>query len=133
MQPVVGKALWTVRALIVALLVLVQTIPSGFALSAGNSGVEFVICTADGLKSVSWEEFTGEPSPFNSPVEHKIPDCAACHSTCRVGTALQSDIDQLFHVVPRYCLSDFPIAAVTSIVHTTRPPMPSRAPPAISI
>lgn len=133
MRPALGKALWVVRALIVALLVLVQTIPSGFALSSGNDGVELVICTADGLKLVSWEEFTGEPSPFQSPVEHEKPDCAACHSTCRVGTALQSDSEQLFHVVPRHCLNGFPIAAVAPIVHATRPPMPSRAPPANSI
>ena len=133
MRLVAGKALWAVRVLIIALLVLVQTIPSGFALSSGNEGFELVICTADGPKSVSWEEVTGEPSPFKSPVDHEKPDCAACHSTCRVGAALLSDIDRLFHVAPRFYLTSFPNASVAPIVYATRPPMPSRAPPAISI
>jgi len=128
-----GKAVWAARAFIVALFALAQLVPPGFALASDGDGVELVICTADGPKSVSWEEFTGEPSPFDQPSGHEKPDCAACHTTCRVGAAVQPGVEQFSYATPQYSPADFPGAATEPDVRKTLPPMPSRAPPTISI
>lgn len=122
------------RTIFVALFALGQLIPSGFALASdGDGGVDLVICTAAGPKTVSWEEFTGEKSPFEIPAEHEDRDCPACHSTCRVGVGLSPDLERLSHPWTRHCPAALPEAAGASVVIATRPPMPSRAPPSSSI
>jgi hypothetical protein len=126
--------MFAARAIFVALFALGQLIPSGFALAAdGAGGVDLVICTADGPKTVSWEEFTGEKSPFETPAEHEGRDCPACHTTCRAGLAVAPDLERLSHPWSGDYPAALPEAAGASVVFATRPPMPSRAPPSSSI
>ncbi|WP_411818853.1 DUF2946 family protein [Hyphococcus sp. DH-69] len=121
------------RAILVALLSLAQFVPTGFAVASGDEGVELVICTADGAKSVSWDSLTGEASPYDQPSEHSDPDCAACLTSCRIAAADISALVHFSHTCPEYESVEVAFAAAAPAVHAARPPMPSRAPPASSI
>ncbi|MCB2114524.1 MAG: hypothetical protein KDD85_13405 [Parvularculaceae bacterium] len=129
MKNFLDRAGLTARAIFVALFALVQIVPQGFALAAGADGVEFVVCTANGSTTVSWEDLTGEPSPFDQPSGHKKPDCAACHTTCRIGAAVPPCLQLYSFTAPLYSAAEFPDAAGAPMVRKTLPPMPSRAPP----
>ena len=129
MRIALHKALSAARCLIVALFALAQAIPSGFALAADGGGVDLVMCTADGLKTVSWEEVTGEPSPFETPADHEDRDCPACHTTCRVGAAVEPRLDYLSHPSVRHYPAAYRQAAAAPVLSTPHRLSGPRAPP----
>lgn len=129
MRIALHKSLSAARWLIVALFALAQAIPSGFALAANGGGVELVMCTPDGVKTFSWEEVTGEKSPFETPSDHEDRDCPACHTTCRAGTALEPRFDNLSHPAVRYYPAAYRLAARAPALHAPHRVSGPRAPP----
>ncbi|GEM_PF-3209085 len=125
------KLAGALRFLAVALFALAQALPSGLAFAANDDGLSIVICTGDGLQTVSWEELTGEPSPYqeHNPESGEQP-CHACYTSCRIGAAVAGDDPQLFHPFAAHVAQLASLVVETVVVSTTRPPMPSRSPPA---
>ena len=121
-----------VRLCLFALFVLAQTVPPGMAFAAGDDGFQIVICTADGEKSVSWEELTGEPSPFEEPHQDDAGGgpCHACVKSCRggMGEGPQTSVEALFSQKPRTAIPA--TLERTTAYYLTGPPLPSRSPPA---
>lgn len=62
------------------LFALSQVLPAGAAVAGqGADGFALVICTPEGVKTLSWEEATGAPSPFDAPDEDRRRSAGACH------------------------------------------------------
>lgn len=62
------------------LFALSQVLPAGAAFAGqGAGGFALVICTPKGVRTVSWEEATGAPSPFDAPHDEKR-GASACHA-----------------------------------------------------
>ncbi|WP_428409472.1 hypothetical protein [Hyphococcus sp.] len=78
------------RAL-VALFAVSQLLPAGTSFAQEGDGFALVMCTPDGVKTLSWEEATGEPSPFDAPHDEKR-GAFACHGVLsdRRGSGLQA-------------------------------------------
>ena len=120
------------RAVLVALFAASQLAPPGAAFAAGEDG-EFliVICTKDGAKTVSWEEATGEPSPFRTPEkDHSNGPCHACAAgACSIGkTALsQTFLPNVSLMAPVIATRAVKASSCEKVV--VGPPLPSRSPP----
>ncbi|MAW79010.1 MAG: hypothetical protein CMI63_02140 [Parvularcula sp.] len=62
------------------LFALSQVLPAGAAFAGqGAGGFALVICTPEGVRTISWEEATGAPSPFDAPEEDRRRGAGACH------------------------------------------------------
>ncbi len=122
------------RAL-VALFAVSQLLPAGTSFAQEGDGFALVMCTPDGVKTLDWEEATGEPSPFDapSPEDHsgKNP-CHACASgACSGGVAKghRAYLPNVALMQPAMTLgADEPFFIRTN----TGPPLPSRSPPVFS-
>lgn len=119
------------RRCVFALFALAQLMPAGFAVASDDKGdFTFVICTAHGQQTVSWEDVTGEPSPFETPDDpNRGQPCHACMTTCRIAAAEEVRFDRIEHPAPLYYPVADRVAAAAPVLFVTRPPMPSRAPP----
>lgn len=117
---------------IVSLFAISQLLPAGTSFAQEGDGFALVMCTPDGVKTLSWEEATGEPSPFNAPSEDhsgKSP-CHACASgSCSGGVAkMATYLPNVTLMQPLQAnVADVPVFIRSS----TGPPLPSRAPPAV--
>ena len=126
------KYLLGVRRLAFVLFALAQLMPPGLALASDGDGFTFVICTIDGPQTVSWEEMTGEPSPFGVPSEQDSnAPCHACVTSCRAGAGVTPNLDPHIANARSIANAALPVAFAAPLIRATRPPMPSRAPPAV--
>ncbi|MFC2953010.1 hypothetical protein ACFOOP_13805 [Marinicaulis aureus] len=122
----------TLLRVILSLFSVSQLLPAGASFAQGGDGFALVMCTPDGVKTLSWVEATGEPSPFDAPTEDhssKSP-CHACASgSCSGGVA------KALTYIPNAMLlqpSLINVADVPVFVRSNAgPPLPSRAPPAV--
>ncbi|MHA7871804.1 MAG: hypothetical protein ACX939_05580 [Hyphococcus sp.] len=122
-----------IKRAVVALFALAQIMPSGVAFAASDSGFEFVICTADGPKSVIWEDMIGEPSPFNDPDQHDGAGlCHACVASCRAGAGIAPELEPHIENARSEGAGALAVAFARPIIPAVRPPMPSRAPPVMA-
>ena len=61
------------------LFAIAQLLPAGVSFAEDGGGFMIVMCTPDRVKTVSWEEATGEPSPFEAPEDDRR-GAVACHA-----------------------------------------------------
>ncbi len=75
---------WMSRKLLlramVSLFAVAQLMPAGASVAQEGDGFELVMCTPNGLKTLTWEEATGEPSPFDAPQDDDGHRAVACHA-----------------------------------------------------
>jgi len=116
---------------LVALFSAAQLLPAGTTFAAESNGFALVMCTPEGQQTFSWEELTGEPSPFDAP-SHDDGSSAPCHA-CVTGACHGTAFRVVETFLPNVTLLT-PAASQTVerplFVRTdTGPPLPSRSPP----
>ncbi|GJL92461.1 DUF2946 family protein [Hyphococcus sp.] len=117
---------------IVVLFSVSQLAPAGTSFAKEGDGFALVMCTPDGVKTLSWEEATGEPSPFGVPSNDNHSGKNPCHA-CAAGAcsggvakALRAYLPNVVLMQPAPALAgEAPVFIRASI----GPPLPSRAPP----
>ncbi len=121
------------KVLLIGLFSLAQALPAGAAVAPGDDG-EFLIvmCTPEGAKTVSWEEATGEPSPF-APRSHDDGNSQdPCHA-CATGACAGGKLKLADILLPNvFLMTPVTVIDITPPVFdriVAGPPMPSRAPP----
>ncbi|MEZ5893966.1 MAG: hypothetical protein R3C58_12590 [Parvularculaceae bacterium] len=121
------------RVLLVALFAVSQLAPAGYAFAADDNGFSLVICTKDGAQSVSWEDFTGEPSPFPSDSHDDGAPCHACVTGACHGGGLRAGDVFLPSVVLQTSAQGAGDYVEPVVAAFSGPPSPSRAPPSFLI
>ena len=112
------------------LVAFAQLIASGFAFTPNSNGISFIICTADGAQSISWEEYFGDEFPSQpSRKENEHNSCHACVMSCRAGVFTPAEQGGHSHPTFRYVVTKHPEVIAVLIPSRTSPPMPSRSPP----
>lgn len=120
---------------IVSLFAVSQLLPAGTSFAQEGEGFALVICTPEGVKTVSWEEATGEPSPFEAPSEDDHSGKSPCHACstggCSGGAA--KAVRASYPNVPAAPPAPVGADVIPVFIRTnTGPPLPSRSPPAFS-
>ena len=123
------------RLILAVLFAVSQLLPAGSALAKGGEGLSLVICTSEGVKTVSWEEATGEASPFNAPAQDEHSGKSACHA-CAAG-ACSGGVARILPTFAPYAtlMQPAPSGVADELVFirtNAGPPPPSRAPPVLS-
>ncbi|MEX6633978.1 hypothetical protein [Hyphococcus lacteus] len=120
-----------VRLCLFVLFALGQMMPSGLALASEDGDFTFVICTMDGAKSVSWQEMTGEPSPFQSENQDQSEDvCHACVMGACAVAGINAPTSSINVATPAIHDCGYTYLLAKSALYAAGPPLPSRAPPA---
>lgn len=119
------------RLCLFVLFALGQVMPSGLALASDGGDFTFVICTMDGAKSVSWQEMTGEPSPFQSESPDQTEDdCHACVMGACPVAGINAPTSSINVATPAIRDFGYTFLLAKSALYASGPPLPSRAPPA---
>ena len=119
---------------LVLLFAASQLFPAGASFAKQGEGISIVLCTPEGIQTLSWESVTGEPAPFDTPAhdDGSRKQCHACVTSACVGGTFR--IAQVF--LPNLKLmTPTVVEAVTAPVFIradSGPPLPSRSPPTFS-
>ena len=123
----------TIRLIALLLAAISLIVPSNASIASENGEFKFVFCTPNGAQEVTWEEITGEPSPFKSPAKQQTNvHCGACVAGCKFALAGPQQSAHLANTFVQSVLLEAAVALPPAQKYRPGPALPSRSPPMIA-